>query len=221
MEVIAVDGVGPGVGKSTLAAALADLLTASGLRVDHFREEDIRHRPAFAAAMADFERVGRIESGALLTATAAWLRELASDGVEVAVADALLPYIPSLLAWGRDEAAVDRFIGHLTAILAGTALVSVYLDGDPDEALTRAVDREGGDAWLRWLISRYADVGVTDRRSLVAHFAWRRAVTLRTLTAHGWPVIVVPDALRLSTQQVLAEIQEARARPSSGQARGD
>jgi hypothetical protein len=47
-------GVAPGMGKSTLCGGLSGWLAGRGLRVDHFREEDLGSRAEFAAVAAEF-----------------------------------------------------------------------------------------------------------------------------------------------------------------------
>lgn len=129
MLVIAVDGVAPGIGKSTLAAALAARLRESGLVVDRFREEDILTRPAYGTVARQFQETGRVEPVLLLSATERYLRDLRHDGVGVAVLDSLLPFVPSLLAWGHDLPTITAFVRDLTGILAQTRPLLVYLDG--------------------------------------------------------------------------------------------
>ena len=67
---IAVWGVSPGVGKSTLCAGLSRWLTDAGLRVDHFREEEILTRPQFAAVAEAFKTTGTVGLRTLITASA-------------------------------------------------------------------------------------------------------------------------------------------------------
>jgi len=98
--------------------------------VDRFREEEILSRPAFRGVASELRDGGRVAPAALLAATASYLACLDAGNVEVAVMDALLPFIPSLLAWGHDAAAL---------------------------AISRAVRREP-PGWLAWLVERYAAV---------------------------------------------------------------
>ena len=67
---ITVWGASPGVGKSTLCAGLSQWLADAGLRVDHFREEEILTRPQFAAVAEDFKATGAVDLGTLIATTA-------------------------------------------------------------------------------------------------------------------------------------------------------
>jgi hypothetical protein len=77
------------------------LLAGAGLRVDHFREEEILTRPQFAAVAEHFRAMGAVEAPMLLTATAQLVDSVLASAVDVVVADALMPFVPSLLAMGQ------------------------------------------------------------------------------------------------------------------------
>lgn len=212
--IIAIDGVAPGIGKSTLAAAVAAQLVLRGQAVDCFREEDILTHQAYGAVAEQFRRTDRVQPSVLLAATAEYVAGLRRNGVQVAVVDSLLPFIPSLLAWGHGPAAVSAFVHDLTTVLSGTALVVVYLDGAIEQALDRAVRREG-EPWLGWLIGRLAGAAepVSDLASLSAHLHRRRQITLSLLTEHGWNVVLVEDAQRRRTQEIVTLVLDALRDP--------
>jgi thymidylate kinase len=113
----------------------------------------------------------------------------------VAVVDALLPFIPSLTAWGYDARAIDEFVGRLTGVLEGTRVLLVYLDGDPVETLRRAVEREDED-WLVWLAGQIGRE--PEYEAMRPYFEDRRRLTLDLLAKYGWEVVLVdatkPDA---------------------------
>lgn len=188
---IALDGVAPGVGKSTAATRLADELSARGLRVDHFREEEVLTRPACAVLADEFRSTGRVVPETMLEATRRYVASL--DDADVAVVDALLPFIPSLMAWGHDAGAIDEFVGRLTGVLEGTRVLLVYLDGDPVEALRRAADREADEGWLTWLAAQIERE--PEYEAMATYFDERRELTMRVLGKHGWDVTIV-DAMK-------------------------
>lgn len=212
--IIAVDGVAPGIGKSTVATALAARLAARGFAVDHFREEDILTRPAYGAVAKQFRDIGRVEPRLLLEATASYLADSCCAGVDVVVVDSLLPFIPSLLAWGHDRRTIATFVQELTDVLRNTSSVLIYLDGPVEQALDRAVRREG-ETWLPWLIGRFAGAAepVTDLASLCGHLKRRRQTTLPLLSAHGWNVVLVEDAQRRRTEEIVTLALDALRGP--------
>lgn len=195
MRLIAVVGAAPGVGKSTACARIAAELRAGGLRVDHFDEAEIMTRPVFAPVAAAFRETGVVAPRVLVDATVAFVREAEAAGFDVVVADALMPFVPSLLAFGHTENRIRDIVGDLVARLPGVPTKVVFLDGDAAAALERAAAREG-PRWLSWYGAKLARYGLVpyppSPADLHAYLARERAVTLRVLAATGWEVEVVP-----------------------------
>lgn len=207
---ITVWGASPGMGKSTLCTGLARRLTDAGLRVDHFREEDIMTRPQFAAVAEEFTATGRVEPATLLAATARFVESVLRSDDDVVIADALVPFVPTLLAMGHDEPAIDAFLADLTPVLAPVGPVMVFLDGDAATALPRAARREGPH-WLDWYVAKLAryrvEPAVTDAASAVTYLRRERAATLATVRRSRWQLVVVDQADRLSPAEVLEAAQ--------------
>ncbi|MET8646421.1 hypothetical protein [Streptomyces sp. NPDC004675] len=152
---ITVWGASPGVGKSTLCAGLSQRLADTGLRVDHFREEDILTQPQFAAVAEEFKTTGTVALGTLIAATAKFVDAVVASGDDVVIADALMPFVPTLLAMGHDEETIHAFITDLTEILAPVRPVMLFLDGNAETALSRAATRKG-EQWLDWYVGKLA-----------------------------------------------------------------
>lgn len=203
---ISVWGSAPGVGKSTLCAGLARWLSDAGKRVDHFEEAEILTRPQFAAVAREFAATGRVEPATLLAATARFVDAIDSRGDEVVVADALVPYVPTLLAMGHDDTAIGEFTVELARVLAPVRFVLVFVDGDAAAALSRATRREGPH-WLDWYVAKLARYRVTppvtDAASAVEYLGRERAVTLTAAARVGWQPVVVERADELSPREVL------------------
>ncbi|MEU0244630.1 hypothetical protein ABZ192_09905 [Streptomyces sp. NPDC006235] len=83
------------MGKSTLCAGLSRWLVEKGLRVDHFREEEILTRPQFAAVAGQFKATGAVALGTLIAATAEFVDSVLASGDDVVIADALVPFVPT------------------------------------------------------------------------------------------------------------------------------
>jgi thymidylate kinase len=207
---ITVWGASPGVGKSTLCAGLSQWLADAGLRVDHFREEEILTRPQFAAVAEDFKATGAVELGTLIAATAQFVESVLASGDDVVIADALVPFVPSLLAMGNDEQMIDAFMADLTEVLAPVRPVMVFLDGNAEVALSRAARREGAQ-WLDWYVGKLAGYGVTppvaDVASAVKYLLRERAVTLATVGRKDWGLVVIERADELPPDKVLRVAQ--------------
>lgn len=208
---IAVCGAAPGVGKSTVCAGLARWLAETGLRVDHFAEEEILTRPQFAEVAGHFRATGRVEPAMLLAAASRFAASVLAAGVDVVVADAMVPFVPSLLAMGCGDEAVRAFVVELTGLLAPVQPVLVFLDGNPATALARAAAREGPE-WLAWYIGKLARYGLApeagDLAAAAAYLEHERALTLSAARQSGWSVIMIGRATELSPAQILRNAQQ-------------
>ena len=208
---ITVWGASPGVGKSTLCAGLSQCLTGTGLRVDHFREEEILTRAQFAAVAEEFKATGTVALGTLIEATAEFVDAVVASGAHVVIADALMPFVPTLLAMGHGEETIDAFMTDLTEVLARLRPVMVFLDGNAESALSRAGAREG-EQWLEWYIGKLAGYHVSppvaDAASAVKYLLRERAVTLGAARRNDWGLVVVERADELSPDEVLRAAQE-------------
>ena len=203
---IAVWGASPGVGKSTLCTGLSAQLADAGMRVDHFREEEILTRPQFAAVAREFEATGAVEARTLLAATQQFVDAILTRDDDVVIADALVPFVPTLLAMGYGNEAIDTFIAELTAVLAPVAPVLVYLDGSAETGLSRAAERDGSQ-WLEWYIGKLARYEVSPRvadfASAAAYLRRERAVTLDAAQRHGWRLVEIEHSTELTPDEVL------------------
>jgi thymidylate kinase len=209
--VLAVDGVAPGVGKSTLVDALSAALSRRGVAVLRFDEADVLTHDSFAELAREFADTGRVGPQTFLRATERylrWLDQTATDSNSVAVVDALFPFIPSLYGWGYGEDEIDAFLEHLRNLPGTKAITFVYLDDDPRIALDRAIAREH-DVWLPWLLSTLSTAtggAPTDLDSLCDYLSNRRELTLRLLPRHHWRILRVADATRRATDDITADV---------------
>ncbi len=130
---------------------------------------------------------------------------------DLVVTDTLFPFVPSLLAWGHDEATIRSFLALLHTILRPLHPIVVYLDGEPAEALSRAASRSG-DAWLRAFLAKastYKTVPpIQDLADTVAHLRHERDVTLQAMIDTGYSVVVLRDAHARSPDDLVAEAQQ-------------
>ncbi|MEU0384374.1 hypothetical protein [Streptomyces chartreusis] len=207
---ITVWGASPGVGKSTLCAGLSQWLADTGLRVDHFREEEILTRPQFDAVAKEFKATGTVELETLIAGTAKFVDAVVASGDDVVIADALMPFVPTLLAMGHGEETINAFMTDLTEVLARVQPVMVFLDGNAESALSRAATREG-EQWLDWYVGKLAGYKVSppaaDVASAVKYLLHERAVTLGAARRKDWGLIVIERADELSPGEVLRVAQ--------------
>jgi len=188
---ILVTGSVPGAGKSSLARELAAAFEADNRRVELFREEDIRRDAAFGQVMYEFDAVGEVQLATLLGAAADYLTSVRERGSDVVVLDALLPYLPSLLAWGYTDDDISNFFDRLAELFDGFAVLELHLVANPRVALARAAEREGG-AWLNdhiAKVSRFTSMrGAPTLDDVVAFYRGAIARSGRLLARSRWPV---------------------------------
>jgi len=203
---ITVWGAAPGIGKSTLCGALAGQLVRDGLRVDHFAEEEILTRPEFGEVAEYFNATGRVNPAMLLAATSRFARSVLAGGIDVVVADALVPFVPSLLAMGCSDQVISAFVTELTRLLGPVRPVLVFLDGDTTTALDRAAAREE-PGWLDWYTGKLAGYGLTakagDLAAAVTYLEHEQALTLSAARQAGWRVITIDRATDLAPAEIL------------------
>jgi hypothetical protein len=210
-HLIAVVGSSPGVGKSTLCGALARWITASGAVVDHFKEADILSRAAFGAVAKEFAGgAGRVRPQTLVGAIRSYVDQARADGVDVLVTDALIPFIPSLVAWGHDEISIAQVVQDLEEAVQPTRITVVFLRDNPEVALRRAVEREGPQ-WADWYVDKFrrspGTSSVSDLASAADHLRWESELTLRLLAVTRWNVVTVDVGERdaVQTEQFVRE----------------
>jgi hypothetical protein len=198
-----------------LCAGLARWLAGTGLQVDHFAEEEILTRPQFAEVAELFLATGRVEPAMLLATASRFAGSVVAAGVDVVVADALVPFVPSLLAMGGSDQEVSAFVAELTGLLAPVQPVLVFLDGNTETALARAVAREE-PGWLAWYTGKLAGYGLMpkagDLPAAAGYLEHERALTLSAARQSGWTVITIGRATELAPAEILRNAQQPLSR---------
>lgn len=206
-HLISVIGSSPGVGKTTVCRAVAEWLAGTGASVDHFEEADILTRSAFRPVADEFaDGAGAVLPETLVACTRAYVAESLRAGRDHLVTDALLPFIPSLVAWGHSEGTIAHVVGELTRAVEPAQVTVVYVHDDPGTALRRAIEREG-DAWGDWYVSKLAGSpgtrAVHDLVSAAAHLRFEADLTRRLLARTPWRLLTV-NAGALDAQEASA-----------------
>jgi hypothetical protein len=96
---VLVTGAAPGLGKSQLASSLDTSLAERGLDVALFEEQKILEQDVFAYVIQEWHANGSVSDETLLAGASAYLDWCCGQPASVFILDALLPYLPSLLAW--------------------------------------------------------------------------------------------------------------------------
>jgi hypothetical protein len=201
-----ITGIGPGIGKSTLAEGLAVRAHALGKPFDLFGEEQIFTRPAFTEIGRAFRerREGvRLYPSAemLLEGYRRVLAELDGRGV---VFDWTCLAMISDLPWAEGQPEV--LLAHARAVHAlaePLAPMVVNLVADVEIAVARAAAQRG-EWWIRRYSRLGSGIGSPARTRLGAIADWLRAQPHETLEldafhAAGWSILEV-DATRTALE---------------------
>ncbi|WP_293999376.1 hypothetical protein [Streptomyces sp.] len=160
----------------------------------------------------EFRATGTVAPGTLIAATSKFVDAGVASGDDVVIADALMPFVPTLLAMGHGEESIDAFMADLTSVLARVRPVMVFLDGNAETALSRAATREG-EQWLDRYVGKLADCQVSppvaDVASAVRYLLRERAVTLGAVRRRDWGLVVIERADELSSDEVLRVAQRS------------
>lgn len=206
-----------GVGKSTLATSLAEVLRRRGHSVDRFGEEELFTRPEFALVADRFRHGDGPAAGQFEEAYGAWLTSLTAGSA--AITDWSPASMAGDLSWGLESR--SEFVRHLRAVreLAGDRVILLHLTAPIDVAIGRAGEQRG-EQWLersdriaRADGHRQPDRSDRIRASTSSHAASTEG-ELEAAAEAGWPVHRV-DATR-SSELVLTQAIEVIDRNLAG-----
>lgn len=187
-----------GVGKSTLATSLAEVLRRRGHPVDLFGEEELFTRREFALIADRFRNGDGPAAGQFEEAYGAWLTSLPADSV--AITDWSPASMAGDLSWGLESR--SEYVRHLGAVrlLAGDRVILLHLTAPIDVAIGRAGEQRG-EEWLERSdrTARADGHRQPDRIDRIRAAASSHAAStegeLEAATEAGWPVHRV-DAAR-------------------------
>jgi len=193
---VMITGVGPGIGKSTLAEGLAGRAAEFSCEVDLFGEEQIFTRPAFAEIGRAFR--DRDEEGSRIFPSGEMLldgyrRVIGEAGQRVIVFDWTCLGMISDLPWA--EGRPDVLLAHareVREVAHARQPVVVNLVADVEVAVARATAQRGS-RWLRRYAHLAAMEGARSRVQLAAVAERIRqlpfeSLELEAFRAGGWPI---------------------------------
>jgi hypothetical protein len=202
---VAVTGVAPGVGTSTLVDAIRQWLVSRGLSVEVVEEDEFLTRPEFARAARELAVTGTVHIDTLIECVGIFVAGIKKSPADVVMSDSILPLVHSLMEWGAGENAIDGFLNAVTEQLDGVPFTLVYLDADVQGALRQAAVREPA-GWLDWYVTNLLSrepISTMSREDLaVACLERERELALRLIGEHGWNVVRLADADLLDIPEV-------------------
>ncbi len=205
-------GAGSGAGKSTLSRALRAALDTRGIDTCYFAEEDVLRREAFTAYV-DAVAGGNADDIDTLFSCCERFIEECDRSQELHVVDSILPCLDWLAAAGCTITQIRPFYSRLNRLLEKLHPLQVFLTGDTEAFLQRAI-HDRGEEWALALCRERRDSD--DMRSLLPYFNQMREMATQLLD--DWPfgrVIVDTETNDVATcvQEILRHLDCA---PSTG-----
>jgi thymidylate kinase len=199
-----IDGVGPGIGKSTLAWNLAEAIAQRGLPVDILPENAIFNRPEFADAAVGFRtKQFDIEQEALPQGYEALVQRHADSGAWI-IFDWSAASMAEDLPWAEDIDALTAHVRRVGEIVSGLDQIVLMLDGPIEVGVDRAIAQRG----MRWFdtyaeMENSTDQRGTTRDKAIRYLARSRYARVERAFAQAeWPMVSI-GATR-SPENVLA-----------------
>jgi hypothetical protein len=192
-RLVMMEGVAPGIGKSTLAASLATVLEDSGTPVDLFPEEELFTRPEFTQVARRFRERSSPTPEVFLPAYTSTVEQLRARNAW-GVFDWNCAGMASDLSWASAEPSrLHGLVRDVQRLAADMSPVVLSLDGDIREATRRAA-AERGQAWVDYwtrIATEHGAPAAPDLERIAQHHEQSQALRhadLEVLRTAGWVV---------------------------------
>ena len=174
-------GPGSGSGKSTLSHLSHDTLQQKGIRTKYVAERDVLHLDAFAPYVEEVKKNSPGNLEALLSSCKHFI-DVCIQSDQVYVVDSILPCTDWLVTAGCTGEQVRRFNTQLNQLMAQLNPIQIFLTGDTETLLKRAI-KDRGENWAKSLAQERCNSD--DIRDLIAYFNEMREVASKLLAE--WP----------------------------------
>ena len=205
-RVVLLYGPGTGLGKSTVAAEVIRRLAQEGVPARLIREEDVMDIAAFHKYVQQVQQGNAQDIETLLQSCQGFVHDL-TRVPEVAVVDSLFPCWDWISTAGCPESIVASFTERLCVLLRPLNPLLIYLVGDLDIGLARAVKDRGEEWGLSLAVER---TGVRDLGALREYLGKIRAVADRMLIHWPYDLVRVDSTrceVKAAVDQVMAVFQ--------------
>ena len=159
-------GPGSGSGKSTLSRHIHDVLQQRGVRTKYVAESDVLHLDAFAPYVEEVKKNNPGDIEVLLLSCERFI-DVCNQSDQVYVVDSVLPCIDWLVTAQCTRQQVRRFNNQLNRLMTKLNPIQIFLTGDTEIFLKRAV-KDRGEKWARSLTQERCNSD--DIRDLITYF---------------------------------------------------
>ena len=206
-------GPGSGSGKSTLSRLIHDVLQQKGVNTKYVAESDVLHLDAFAPYVEEVKQNNPGNIKVLLSSCERFIDACAQSD-QVYVADSILPCADWLVTAQCTRQQIRRFNTQLNRLMAKLNPIQIFLTGDTETFLKRAI-KDRGENWARRLTRERCNSD--DIRDLITYFNQMREVAFKLLaewpfkqivldtTEHNLPTCAKKILRRLGLDEILTQ----------------
>ena len=159
-------GPGSGSGKSTLSRLIHDLLQQRGVRSKYIAESDVLHLDDFAPYVEEVKQNNPGNVKVLLSSCERFI-DACDQSDQVYVVDSILPCTDWFVTAQCTKEQVRRFNTQLNRLMAKLNPIQIFLTGDTETFLERAI-KDRGENWARRLTQERCNSD--DIRDLITYF---------------------------------------------------
>ena len=200
-ELLLFYGPGSGSGKSTLSRLVYDVLQQEGVRTKYIAESDVLHLDAFAPYVEEVKRSNPGNTEVLLSSCERFIDACARSD-QVYVADSILPCTDWLVTAGCTRAEIKRFNTQLNRLMRQLNPIQIFLTGDTEIFLKRAI-KDRGENWAMRLAQERCNSD--NIRDLIAYFNEMGEIASELLAE--WPLKkIVLDTTKYDLSTCVKEI---------------
>ena len=174
-------GPGSGSGKSTLSRLIHDVMQQAGVRTKYIAESNVLHLDAFAPYVEEVKQNNPGNTKALLSSCTRFIAAC-DQSDQVYVVDSILPCTDWLVTAGCTRQQVRQFNAQLNPLTTELNPIQIFLTGDTEIFLERAI-KDRGEGWAKRLA--HERCSSDDIRDLITYFNEMKEVAIELLAE--WP----------------------------------
>ena len=180
-------GPGSGSGKSTLSYLIHDVLQQRGVRSKYIAESDVLHLDDFASYVEEVKQNNPGNAKVLLSSCERFI-DACDQSDQVYIVDSILPCTDWLVTAGCTRQEIRQFSTQLNRLTTQLNPIQIFLTGDTETFLKRAI-KDRGENWARRLTRERCNSD--DIRDLITYFNEMGEVASELLTEWSFKQIVL------------------------------
>ena len=185
-------GPGSGSGKSTLSRLVHDVLQQKGVKIRYVAESDVLHLDAFVPYVEEVKRNNPGDVQVLLSSCEGFI-DACTQSDQVYIVDSILPCADWLVTAGCTRQHIKHFNTQLNRRMAKLNPIQIFLTGDTEIFLKRAIEARG-ENWAVCLAQERCNSD--DLRDLIAYFNEMKEVAFELLDEWPFQKIVLDTTKR-------------------------